>query len=73
MTRTDVLEEGNLQKVTATAADTDLPEIASFSNDFYPDEKLSRKMQENFDQLRDYRRERIERINAGNSSWSSHA
>ena len=57
----------------ATVADTDLPEIASFSNDFYPDEKLSRKMQENFDQLRDYRRERIERINAGNSSWSSHA
>ena len=52
----------------ATAADTDLPEIASFPNDFYPDEKLSRKMQENFDQLRDYRRERIERINAGNSS-----
>ena len=45
-----------------------LPEVAMFLNDFYPDENLARKMQTNFDQLRDYRAERLARVNAGNSS-----
>ena len=45
-----------------------LPEVARFLNDFYPDEKQSKQMQTNFDQLRDYRIERLGRINAGNSS-----
>ena len=45
-----------------------LPEVATFLNDFYPDEEQAKKMQTNFDQLRDYRMERLDRINAGNSS-----
>ena len=50
------------------APDPDVPEIATFPNNFYPDEKLAQTMQTNFDQLRDYRAERLARVNAGNSS-----